>query len=1053
MSSIFEYKLVPYKENDYSYISKKNKKDFTSFELFRILVIAIATKFFIVDKPARIYGTTYKIRSPLPDEKEWNAYLQKIPVFYIKDILLKIVFKDIINFANVLNINPTTGKTCISQKIDQNLFNSLVSHIPSILLTGINYCIITNEKFYSEIFLKNLKNAEISIKGKIKTKNLGPGTPPTGKNIKNFEVNKHKNHITTTNIIPLIYLIYSYIYIKYYKNIKCKKIFVESKLDYELYNNVFSHRNPVIKKVNVYLNDILKDENNNIVNKKNNGSQNNNKNNSKKNIIENIKNGVIKDKLVELLDFIDTKIDVYDASEKNIKIIKNMSKLLDICIKNIDFIINKINNTPTIKSIIQSIDNTSNIKEKLESISPNSQVSDVFGTYKAEYKILLNYYIDIIKNINEINKNLLNYKPLQKEYTVLNIKYEFDKIIENIYNENFSKDNIDYLKKFLEEDLKKCNTNKDNNKKIKDNNNNIKNNLKNEKEIIENIFNKNYSNKNELINEDIEKKKEIYNNIEEILNTIASTPDGTSSNGISTNGTSTNGTSHSDTTPKTIFNCSPTGTHSGLSGSNDIGKSLVENIIKYNKSPINGISIDAKIKFNELLLYIYQSLTLYEYFESIYLIKFNNPDEKIDDIPNIIDSFKLDFEKYFRDFKNNDIKKYEDQIKLLESKKEEYESLKENAEYELAKYGKNSINNKINEFTKNESLLFDKGKEIKKLIDEINKDKETDDEKIVKNWKKKVIDILSKYDKSKFEKDLQSSINEKKTNSKKSGGAEFLINILNNELSILNFSNLNKKKTVIEKQKKNKKTSLETKDINKPLAQENLNNINNIISFIDKELQNVKNIKNSNSSNKNDTKTKFIEIFNELLKYSNEIDIIKNKINYNIVINKILHYYESDTRLNLINNYMDDDDVIKSMNNYYVVNNDKDKFTFFIYNIVIKDKKFPNDDVKIFFDKYKDFCENLSTTITKLLNHIDKNNIKKFSYNDDIFDELIQEKNKKICTILDKANNNINSKNGKYIRILAYTDIFHVYIMIFLIFIDYLNYYYFCELDNRTRTP
>jgi hypothetical protein len=242
--------------------------------------------------------------------------------------------------------------------------------------------------------------------------------------------------------------------------------------------------------------------------------------------------------------------------------------------------------------------------------------------------------------------------------------------------------------------------------------------------------------------------------------------------------------------------------------------------------------------------------------------------------------------------------------------------------------------------------------------------------------------------------------------------------------------------------------------------------INNKIYFYfnkDKKLKELSNIEIDKLRENNAKKLEKCSKIKNLIKkieYDKQdnariVNLYKDEVN-NLLGTKT--YSNKDELLNVLKDELTDCDtksnnanklntLIKSLNSYYTENNN-DKFIDFIYNIVIKNKKFPNDDVKTFFDKYKIFCENLSIIISNLLNYINKNNIKKFAHTNDIFDILIQEKNKKICTILDNANININQKNGKFIKILPYTDIFHAYIMIFLIFIDYLNYYYFCDLTG-----
>jgi hypothetical protein len=1029
MSSIFEDKLVPYKDKDYSYISRNNKKDFTPFELFRILIIAIVSVFWEIDVSSYMSGSTYKIKQTLADpEKEWVEYLEKIPVFNVKNILLKIEFDKIKIIIREINKNYAT----INIKIDENLFNNLKGSLPSNFLDSINYCVITNENFYKDIYLKKLKNIELHLKGNgtltlpgaIKNTGLGP---PPGKKIKNHDKNKHKSHVASTYIIPLIYLIYSYIYIKYYKNVKCKKIFIQSKLDYELYNNVFSYRNPVIKKVNVYLDSILKDESNNVRNKANNNSKNSNKNNSKKNVIEDIKNGTVKDILIKTIDFIDEKIEKYDVSEKNIKTIKNVIRLLESIEKNIDFIQEKFTTNPAMKDIYDSIPPIDKeiLKICLDKMSSASQTPAIFTKYRQEYSICLNYYIDIIKNIGDVNKNLLNYIVIDDRK-----KTNFNNIIEAVENEKISKNIISDLKDILNNESNLQDSIKDNYNTIKDQNNNLKDILKIEKEIIENIFDESYSNKKSLIEQLKNKKNELYSSI----NAIVILEPGSSS--MPTQSTTTG-----------YIMIDPCNTSSAPNNSNyiSIGGNDIDNILNY--------STTVKNTFNTLLINIYKSITSFEYFEYLYLNKINGINTKVIDRPNNIDTFRLDFEKEFREFQNNDTKKYTEEIKKLEEKKDIFTSKKDEIEYEFKKYSKTPIENKINNLTKNEKNKIDEGdkiKELKKKIEgEISRKEPAIN--IIRKYKDNVFRLGIESDKKEFDENLPPT-----SGVIPDDGITYLKKCLDEQLDKIKYNNLSKKKNKISSNKKNKELTSKNKNIDRPLSDQRLENSNNIISFIDKEINNIQTKKNSNTSNKNMLKTTIIKIFVDLFKYSNDMKNIQKTMDFKVVNNKIYHFYTNDTTLEMIIIENNEENVIKLLNNYYIGNNTSDKFINSIYDTVIKNNKFPNDDVKIFFDKYKEFSENLSTTIINLLNYIDKNNIKKFNYipGTDIFKNLIKEKNDKICKILDSANIVINNTNGKYIKILPYTDIFHVYIMIFLIFIDYLNYYYFCEIGSGVRgTP
>lgn len=59
-------------------------------------------------------------------------------------------------------------------------------------------------------------------------------------------------------IIPLVYLVYSYVYIQFNKQQKLRIMYRETKIKYEMYAFLFDRRNPVIKKVNVYFHETFK---------------------------------------------------------------------------------------------------------------------------------------------------------------------------------------------------------------------------------------------------------------------------------------------------------------------------------------------------------------------------------------------------------------------------------------------------------------------------------------------------------------------------------------------------------------------------------------------------------------------------------------------------------------------------------------------------------------------------------------------------------------------------------------------------------------------------
>jgi len=122
---------------------------------------------------------------------------------------------------------------------------SIITNLP-------NYEILKDiDKFYKNIYEKNLKTLYDTIKKKISPNSyIGANTSFTKKYNKQFE--SHKNHIAETYVTPLLYILYSYVYEKFYNRNLIYVMKNENALNYDLYKAMFSHYNPVIKKINVF---------------------------------------------------------------------------------------------------------------------------------------------------------------------------------------------------------------------------------------------------------------------------------------------------------------------------------------------------------------------------------------------------------------------------------------------------------------------------------------------------------------------------------------------------------------------------------------------------------------------------------------------------------------------------------------------------------------------------------------------------------------------------------------------------------------------------------
>ena len=116
-----------------------------------------------------------------------------------------------------------------------------------------NYPILTNYKnntFFDSEFLKRIQNViNNAEKNIVQTKNI----------IDNGKIIQEKR-IVNDYIVPLSYLIYSFIYTKYYNYQLKTQMILENKLYYSMFGYVFKHNNPVIKKVNVNLYNYFKNE-------------------------------------------------------------------------------------------------------------------------------------------------------------------------------------------------------------------------------------------------------------------------------------------------------------------------------------------------------------------------------------------------------------------------------------------------------------------------------------------------------------------------------------------------------------------------------------------------------------------------------------------------------------------------------------------------------------------------------------------------------------------------------------------------------------------------
>ena len=192
--------------------------------------------------------------------------------------------------------------------------------------------------FYNDIFMNNINNIIDKRKKNVRTNFITIDPKKTNKlEVTRIEKvkDKQRERIIKDYLIPLSYLIYSYIYQKFYIVQQRKDIILENKLNYKMYQYFFSHKNPIIKKVNVYFYNLY----NNLL--LNNGKNNNNSKNNKlqlnsdgdiilpeeinQYIIPEIRKGNTKDELIIFLNEVNNKFKKDDL-DFNL-IIQNLNKL------------------------------------------------------------------------------------------------------------------------------------------------------------------------------------------------------------------------------------------------------------------------------------------------------------------------------------------------------------------------------------------------------------------------------------------------------------------------------------------------------------------------------------------------------------------------------------------------------------------------------------------------------------------------------------------------------------------------------------------------------
>ena len=294
----------------------------------------------------------------------------------------------------------------------------------------------------------------------------------------------HQNKIINNYLVPLCYLIYSFIYIKFNKLQLKKNIRQNNQLNEKMYSYFFNYDNPVIKNVNIYYYKRFLNEKNSIETSKKNTNLflKNDIINEKQNIISSLNN---------IEDFVNTKINYIEESRIYDMINNEYEKIINIylynILKNLVESYDKLNNVTGIQSQeineiktkfnnILIISNTStsiknnyiNKTNKLTELT-NSKTSykestefinnlinylgkvenyEIYKLYEINFNSIISTVKDMIISINNINTNIIKLKKIDKLKILNYNELSTQNVIDNYKEFIILKNDIDNKKKY-----------------------------------------------------------------------------------------------------------------------------------------------------------------------------------------------------------------------------------------------------------------------------------------------------------------------------------------------------------------------------------------------------------------------------------------------------------------------------------------------------------------------------------------------------------------------------------------------------------------------------
>jgi protein-tyrosine phosphatase len=957
---------------------------------------------------------------------------------------------------------------------------------------SINYEIlnkINNKDFYKNVYLPNINNFYNFVERNISDKSVI--IPPSYKGtIDPKKLALHKKKIAEVYFTPILYFIYSYIYTKFYEKQEIHQMKLELRLNYNLYGYIFNHKNPIIKKINVFFHMQFKKE---LKNK------------------ENIEKYYIFDKINEekenIVNFLE-KINTQLETEE--QVVKDKNKIYDTVIKNIYIFNDKLNqfitliNSPSVKQYIGSETNIFKILNKL--YNPDNVITN-YDDYHNKLEEINNLYLQLLKLQNNINLYIEDKKDLidinkysiddvtvnfQNKYTVIftdkknEINIDFDNIIK--FNDNTINTFDDIIEKYNIFQENKNINNKNNIKnidKLLGLITKIYNDLKKEFDNLEHIDIFNVSNKIikslKLFYEilfisiciefkyvkEIEKNKKCTSHCSSpILDDTLYIPLNCSLSSLDKDISSYNSFySYTKSTDKLANKNIIDSLEKQIENIDDNIDELTyknNNISKYDTKndesklrdktqEIKDKTREIQIKTDELSKLKKSTENLSEFNTSI--IKFNTKinstkglitkiDNDIDTLNKEINTLKTDIRQNETDVDNNKLEK-KDLQKIVTNVS------KTQAEINAAK---NSIAILDDEIRVLEIVIQKNTKKIETIKNELRNLETT--KKQYESTKNSLETNKSKKEKERRNKSKLQTENNKKFNEQSAKISED-IKKLNDDLIKLqeDLANIKKKLT---------KSNLKKELINK--QKKILDTYNNQKIEIQKKIDNLKAKNSDKSANKKienqtsyDYKKDLDTIFSNLKLLSEEIDDITKNIAYKDSINKVFYLYEEDTFIKKyddisisipktkdnISEYFDNK---LNNKNTVLVKKKYNKPHYFIKDLLNIYKKFDDsdkkDEIKVFFENLQKMESDLTYSANKYINLCDSEGLLilvKNKKNNDFIAKL----DKQILDIInDVAKQHMsystvstNNNKGKYIDILPYTDIIYMYFIKILLII------------------